>query len=111
MAVIAIDWDNTLVDSNQKLLPGVKNALEFLRERGHKIVVHSCNRPEWIKRCLDEWCIPVDYINGIDGPSGKPNCDLFIDDKGFHFPHNGSWDHFLIDAILSRIEDKDNRKW
>lgn len=107
MAVVAIDWDNTLVDSTQKWLPGAQTAIKRLREDGHKVIIHSCNRKAWIDKCLNESGIVVD---GIWDQAGKPVCDLYVDDKGYHFPYNGDWNEDLP-IILSRVKDKDNRKW
>lgn len=107
MAVIAIDWDNTLMEGKE-WLPGAKDAILKLREKGHKIVIHSCNNPQWIEKNMNEAGIPIDYIWGIDKEChGKPMCDLYIDDKGFHFT---DWKSDL-DNIFERLEGKDNRKW
>lgn len=82
MAIVGIDWDNTLVDTDQKLLPGAKEAISKLREAGHKVLINSCNNPKWIEKCLNEWGIPVDLV--WDGKR-KANCDLYIDDRAFKF--------------------------
>lgn len=107
MAVIGIDWDNTLVDVDQKLLPGAKEAISQLREAGHKVVINSCNNPDWIQKCLNEWGIPVDAVwNG----KRKLNADIFIDDKAYKVPYNPDW-RLHIDDIMITLKNKDNRKW
>lgn len=103
MAVVAIDWDNTLM-SGKEWLPGAKEALKRLREEGHKVIIHSANDPKWIEDNLRNAGIAVD---GIWTKPGKPNCDLFIDDKGLRFT---SWDNDLYEA-LDLVNDFDNRKW
>lgn len=110
MAVLGIDFDGTMVDGDYKPLPGLKDAINLLREKGHKIVINSCNNPKWIDKVLNNHDIRYDHICGIDGPSGKPNCDLFIDDKGYHFPYNGNWTDELP-KIIERVKNLDNRKW
>jgi hypothetical protein len=106
MAVIAIDWDNTLM-SGEEWLPGAKDALKRLREEGHKIVIHSCNNEDWIQRNLNEAGIIVDVVWT---KFGKPLADLYVDDKGYHFPYNGNW---IEEApkVLDRLKGLDNRKW
>lgn len=108
MAVICIDYDNTLVFGTQPL-EGAREAINVLREAGHKIVIHSCNREAWIKEGLDNNDIRYDRVHGNES-KGKPLADLYIDDKGYHFPYNGSWVAELP-KVLNRIEGKDNRKW
>lgn len=102
-----MDWDNTLVDSEQNLLLGAKDAISLIREHGHRVVIHSCNNPAWIQKCLNEWGIVVDLI--WDGQR-KPNCDVFCDDKAWRVPYNGNWASH-IDFLIDHLKDKDNRKW
>ena len=117
MAVIAIDWDATIVDERTNPLPGAIDAIKLLREKGHKVVINSCNDPKWIKKNLEEWGCPVDHIMGLGtGPTFKNKskvlADLYVDDRGYHFPYKGNWDN-EIQKILEddRVKDKDNRKW
>lgn len=110
MAVIAIDFDNTMVTGDEPL-PYVREAINILREDGHKIVVHSCNRVGWIKDVLDSHQIRYDSIWGdTQGFNSKPLADLYIDDKGYHFPYNGDWQAELP-SIMERLKGLDNRKW
>jgi beta-phosphoglucomutase-like phosphatase (HAD superfamily) len=107
MAVIAIDWDHTLMEGKE-WLEGAKDALKLFRERGHKIIIHSANEPKWIERNLRDAGIVVDQIWGSDLLDvGKPLCDIYIDDKGFAF---SSWDSDLH-LVLHIIKNFDNRKW
>jgi hypothetical protein len=80
--------------------------MNILRENGHKILIHSCNGTEWIEKVLREHEIRYDHI--WDNEKGKPLCDLYIDDKGYHY--KGDWQAELPD-IVARIEGMDNRKW
>lgn len=99
MATVAIDWDHTLMDGD-RWLPGAKTLLMRLREEGHKIVVHSCNNPGWIKMNLMEAGIIVD---SIWTESGKPVADLYIDDHAYVFPYNGDWTQELP-KLLDRLK-------
>lgn len=80
--VVAIDFDNTIVDRDYEPLPGVKHAINLLREQGHKIIIHSCNSPKWIERVLNNHDLRFDAIWTDDG---KPVASLYIDDRGFRF--------------------------
>jgi soluble P-type ATPase len=103
MAVIAIDWDHTLMEGKD-WIPGAKDALKRLREAGHKVIIHSANEKRWIEHNLANAGIPVD---GVWDGKGKPNCDIFVDDKGFRF---ANWTSDL-EPILMLVTDLDNRKW
>lgn len=113
MGVVAIDWDNTLVFATE-WLEGAKDSIRLLREKGHKVVIHSCNRASYIDKMCREAGIVVDRIwdanAAEDEKSGKPLADLYVDDKGYHFPHNGSWVGEMP-KILERLTGLDNRKW
>ena len=108
MAVIAVDFDNVIVVGKEPL-PGARDAINLLRELGHKVLVHSCNREAWIKEVLDNNDMRYDKVHGNES-KGKPMADLYIDDKGYHFPYNGNWNEELP-KVLARIEGVDNRKW
>lgn len=106
MAVIAIDFDNTLVNGSE-WLPGAKDALRLLREKGHKVVINSCNNPKWIEKQLAEAGLTVDLIWDH---KGKALADLYIDDRGFDF--RGDWASTISEVLEHRhVKDKDNRKW
>jgi hypothetical protein len=82
--LIAVDFDGTLV-SGDKAIPGAKEAINTLREQGHKIMIFSCNNTDWIKKVLADNDIRYDYI----WPEAKPVYDLLIDDRNIEF--NGDW--------------------
>lgn len=98
MAIVAIDWDHTLMNGTE-WLPGAQDALKQLRELGHTIVIHSCNNPSWIKRNLFEAGIVVDEIWDS---KGKPVAHAYIDDRGIRF--NGDWINELP-SLLERLEE------
>ena len=108
MAVIAIDFDHTLVEGD-KPIDGAREAVNILREAGHKVLIHSCNNIAWIKRVLENADIRYDGIYGETGlESKKPLADLYIDDRAIQF--KGNWDVTLAEA-LDFVEARDNRKW
>lgn len=110
MAVIAIDFDGTMVNG-ETILPGVRRAINILREDGHKVIIHSCNELSWIKKVLDSNEVRYDYVWGeTKGFGSKPLADLYVDDKGYHFPYNGDWNDELP-KIQARLTGLDNRKW
>jgi hypothetical protein len=95
--------------NGKEWLPGAQDALKRLREEGHKICIHSCNNPGWIEKQLKEAGIVVDLVWEKKHGS-KPLADLYVDDKGYHFPYNGDW-ALETEKVLERLKDKDNRKW
>lgn len=108
--LVAIDFDHTIWNSKaNEPMPGAMEAINILREKGVKVIIHSCNNPSWIKRCLDRNDIRYDWIwegyQGKDGKvsGGKPVADLYIDDCGFHFA--GDWNEALP-QILSRLKQR-----
>lgn len=107
MAVLAIDFDNTMVKNSKDTLNGLRDSINLLREYGHKIIIHSCNNPAWIEKVLIDNDIRFDFIWNN---KGKPLADLYIDDKGYHFPYDGDWTT-ETPSILARLEGLDNRKW
>lgn len=97
--IAAIDFDHTIWDSpNRRPLPGAQEAINILREKGVKIVIHSCNTPAYIEGCMLDYNLRFDYI--WDQP-GKPVADIYIDDRGFHFTN---WTDNIVD-ILDMLEE------
>lgn len=105
--LIAVDFDGTIVDNmNHKegeryppLFAGAKETIAELRRAGHKVMIFSCNNPRWIKECLGQYGIKVDYI--WDGP--KPNYDLLIDDRAFHF--DGDWAKVVVGGSNKEVTE------
>jgi hypothetical protein len=105
MAVIAIDFDHTLVELD-KPLEGAREAVNIFRELGHKVIIHSCNSERWIKQVLGNNDIRYDKICGENTP--KPIADIYIDDKGYRF--GGNWAYTSRD-VVALLMGFDNRKW
>lgn len=107
MALIAVDFDHTLVDRGEPR-PYAKEALNLLREAGHKIMIHSCNNPRWIERVMNNNDMRYDYIwdqQRNDNRGGKPVCDLYVDDRGYHF--RGDWKEALPE-IVERLNEQED---
>lgn len=106
MAVIGIDFDHTLVNGDVPI-EGAREAINIMREHGHKVLIHSCNNPKWIEKVLDDNDIRYDHIWLANEHDGKPICDLYIDDKGYRF---FNWGAPELEKMLGLIVGFDNRK-
>jgi hydroxymethylpyrimidine pyrophosphatase-like HAD family hydrolase len=98
--IIGIDWDHTIYDTaSNTLLPGAADAIWALRERGYRILIHSCNNPQWIRMKCEELGLIVDYVWGETGmEQGKPVCAVYIDDRAVGF--RGDWADALNEALM-----------
>ena len=86
MATIAIDWDGTLVVSpSGAWLPGALEALRYL-VRNHTVLIHSCraNWPEGQEE-IRQRLGAEGLREQIDVRAGKPEADLYIDDRALRF--------------------------
>lgn len=118
MPTIVIDFDGTISEWGDypepgPPIPGVKEALQALKDKGYEIVVlsartsdqmskHSIDKEmqkRTMKEFMDKHEIPYDevYTGG-----GKPPAQFYIDDRGIEF--NGDWKE-----VLNRIEEKGDR--
>lgn len=113
---IAVDFDATISEGNE--FPGiglpspeVREALEYLRAEGYRILIWTCRTCHWhydqfggdpaqptLERTsvlsMIEWLhahkIPYDEID--DGSRGKPMADFYIDDKAVRYvPGPDGW--------------------
>lgn len=85
---VAVDFDYTLVKGDA-LIPGAKEAMQQLRDKGFSIIIFSCNRKKWIEKVLNIHDVPYDYIYDSSEDVGKPACDFYIDDRAIGF--KGDW--------------------
>lgn len=97
MAIFAIDFDGTIHDWEHPAegrrmgppFPYAQEALLALHMKGHKIIIHSCNRPEVIRKWMEYFSIPFDYIWGESKEDvGKPIADFYVDDHAIPFENN-----------------------
>ena len=92
---VAVDYDHTIKDNEANTpMAGVGEALQELRARGIRILIHSCNDPDYIRQQLQEWGIVVD---GVWDGVGKPVCVAYIDDRGLRF--TGDWQQTTADIL------------
>jgi hypothetical protein len=90
--VIAVDFDGTIRDwDSNRPLDGCKQAINSLREKGYKILIHSCNSPEWIENWMNDNDIRFD---SIWTDTGKPVAYAYLDDRAVRFT---DWQQALKD--------------
>ena len=73
-ANVFVDVDMTLVDANQKLLPGAAEALTKLRDKGCHLFLWSTNGAEYARNIAGLYHLSEMF----EGFSAKP--DIIIDD-------------------------------
>jgi hypothetical protein len=105
---LAIDFDGVLHDhKNPKVgrkmgapISGAKEALQFFRERGDRIIIHSVwgDRERIIREWMNYYLIPFDEITNI-----KPDADVYLDDRGLRFEN---WEQALVDLHRLYLKDK-----
>lgn len=89
-------------------MPGVHEAFDAFREAGHRILIHSCNNPGWIRQKCEEFNIRPDYIWGEAGVEGsKPAAALYVDDRAHEFTE---WSRVEIAEMLLRVAGRPVRR-
>lgn len=87
-STILVDFDGTICNTHgQKddhgmtpMMEGARAALSLLREQGHEVIIHTCNRKAWVEK----WCLYHDIR--IDGVwTEKPVGTVYIDDRALRF--------------------------
>lgn len=89
--LIAVDLDHTLVNGSEPI-EGARKALGILKEKGYRILIHTCNNPEWAEKVLRNNDI---WFDSIWTKQGKPVADIYLDDHGLRFC--GNWEQTLKD--------------
>jgi hypothetical protein len=98
---VAVDVDLTLIDEKERLLPGAKSALTFLRETGWKIILWTCRTDlDHVKGLLTKQGVPFDHINANpEGDKGEFSRKILfhatVDDKAV--PFDGDWTKAISD--------------
>jgi len=61
--------------------------LDAIHDMGWKVLVHSCNNPNYIRQQCEKWNLRVDGIWGeLPGQEGnKPVCAAYLDDRAIQF--------------------------
>ncbi len=92
---IFFDVDHTIIDSDNRLRPGVRELFERLREHGHSIylwsgigarweVVQTCGLERWVAGCFDK---PLYHYEAMLAPLGIPVRPDFVVDDHPHLVH------------------------
>lgn len=109
---ICFDLDGTICENRTgtmtyadvKPLPDAVETLQRLKNNGHYIIIHTARHMrthagnpgkilanlEYLYKWLREWNIPYDELL-----IGKPDVDVFVDDKGFHHENWKSTEYYL----------------
>lgn len=85
-AIVAVDWDGTVVDNEDQFLPGAVEALKTLLRR-NTVIIHSCRGNYFEGALLIKEALASAGITSIEvwAAPGKPIADIYIDDRGYHF--------------------------
>lgn len=98
--IIAVDFDGVIHDHKHPIagrrmgapIEGTQQALDILRRKGYKIVIHSVwgddKGQKTISDFMNYYKLPYDEITNI-----KPNAEYYIDDKAIHFTN---WKDILV---------------
>jgi hypothetical protein len=92
---IFFDVDHTIIDSDNRLRPGVRDLFERLQEAQHSIylwsgigarweIVHSHGLERWVAGCFDK---PLYHYEAMLGPLGIPVRPDFVVDDHPHLVH------------------------
>ena len=102
---IAVDFDHCLW-KNERNEPaeGFRDFLDEVHSRGYKVIIHSCNRPAFIRQMCELHDLRVDAIWGeLPGQEGqKPVARIYCDDRAYRF--DGNWNKATQD-ILQLLEE------
>lgn len=100
---IAIDIDGTLcpqpMDSSEyatlELFPGCKETISTLKNLGVRIIIWTARTEEW--RAITEYWLNDKGIPFDELVMGKPNAQLYIDDKALKFT---TWSDIIARLML-----------
>ena len=110
---IVVDFDGTICEHKfpdiGEPMPGVKEALDTLKNAGFQVIIHSCRTASYWKNIL-----PGNQIKLVEGfmkyhklpydsiwTPDKPIAAAYIDDKAIRF--NNNWKD-IVDNIQSNIK-------
>ena len=109
--VIAFDFDGVIAsytgflhkEDVQEPNPEILKAIQMLKEKGCKILVHSTRGDEFLKKYCEQFSIPFDYINrrpDLEGDNpGKPIAFVYVDDRAICYKGEDA------ESLVSEIEN------
>ena len=88
--IVAVDYDGTIVDEKEELIPEAVSGMYKLRGHGIRIILWSCRDKEYLESIREKL-----YLLGIDILKVNDNCDEVIN----HYGDNGRkvFAHFYYD--------------
>lgn len=114
---VCVDFDNVIMDNERESptfrqpLPGVREAMQTLRDEGYRVIVWSARASSaWpdatgkvadLREFLRANDIPHDEVDV--GDRGKRPCLLYVDDNAVHFRSWGS----ALPEVLRRLREKE----
>ena len=108
---IAFDFDGVIArydgykgaDHENEPIEDVLLAIKLLKEKGHKILLHSSRGDVFLKNYCEKFSIPFDYINrrpDREGENpGKPVAYVYVDDRAICYKGQGT------SELLEQIEN------
>ena len=92
---VAVDVDRTLIDDDENLIPGAKEALNYLRAQGWKVILWTSRADlDHVKELCKKYGLEYDHLN--ENPEAdqreytrKIRFNATVDDKAV--PFNGEW--------------------
>jgi 2-hydroxy-3-keto-5-methylthiopentenyl-1-phosphate phosphatase len=113
---VVVDFDGTICEDNKfpgfgKPMPGVKEALDRLKEAGLDIVILSCrfdpNSPKMMeeqKRKMAEWLDEheIPYTRIDEGTEGKVQGLCYVDNKALHYEGGNDWERICKEILSLR---------
>lgn len=104
--IAAVDFDLTLVDAKEQILPGAKEALTYLKASGWTVVVWTTREDlRHVRDVLTANGVPFDFINenpetDVGKFPRKMYFDVTVDDKAI--PFNGDWTKIVAEMERRR---------
>jgi len=109
--IVAFDFDGVIASYNGFIAKDnvkephveVLKAIETLKKRGYKILIHSTRGDKFLQKYCEEFSIPFDYINrhlDHEGENpGKPIAFVYVDDRAVCY--KGQTSEELVSEIIN----------